>query len=216
LNGKIGQHARAAHQLKTHDPDQYAAGGSGSHWGGFNTLSRRSAVKLTRRNWLATASGVLAALCAGPVFARTSVIKVSLWDKGATSMNTLGKGEPMGMAMGAGGVTASQAKAPMGIRVSSRTVKAGDVKFQVTNASTQMVHEMVVSPLKDTKTALPYDKAENKVIEDAAGHLGEVAELEPGKKGELQLNLKPGNYLLYCNIAGHYALGMWTLLTVKV
>jgi uncharacterized cupredoxin-like copper-binding protein len=27
--------------------------------------------------------------------------------------------------------------------------------------------------------------------------------------------LKPGRYILYCNIPGHYALGMWTLLTVK-
>jgi uncharacterized cupredoxin-like copper-binding protein len=172
-------------------------------------------MKLTRRNWLAAASGVVAALCAGPVFARTAVIKVSLWDKGATSMNTLGKGEPMGMAMGAGGATASQATAPMGIRVSSKTVKAGDVRFQVTNASKNMVHEMVVSPVKSLKTPLPYDKTGNKIIEDDAGHLGEVAELEPGKKGELKLTLKPGSYILYCNIPGHYVLGMWTLLTVK-
>jgi uncharacterized cupredoxin-like copper-binding protein len=173
-------------------------------------------MKLTRRNWLAAASGVVAALCAGPVFARSSVVKVSLWDKGATSMSTLGKGEPMGMAMGAGGATAKgMATATMGIRVSSKTVKAGEVRFQVTNTSKNMVHEMVVSPVKSLKTPLPYDKAGNKIIEDDAGHLGEVAELEPGKKGELKLTLKPGSYLLYCNIAGHYALGMWTLLTVK-
>lgn len=172
-------------------------------------------MELTRRNWLASASGVIAALCVGPVLARTSVIKVSLWDKGATSMNALGKSEPLGMAMGASGATASQTAAPMGIRVSSRTVKAGEVRFQVTNASTQMVHEMVISPVKSLKAPFPYDKADNKIIEDSAGHLGEVAELEPGKKGELKLNLKPGSYILYCNIPGHYVLGMWTLLTVK-
>jgi uncharacterized cupredoxin-like copper-binding protein len=171
-------------------------------------------MKLTRRNWLAAASGVVAALCAGPVFARTSVVKVSLWDKGATSMSAMGKGEPMGM--GDGGATAQgMAKATMGIRVSSKTVKAGEVRFQVTNSSTNMVHEMVISPVKSLKTPLPYDKAGNKINEDDAGHLGEVAELEPGKKGELKLTLKPGSYILYCNIPGHYALGMWTLLTVK-
>jgi uncharacterized cupredoxin-like copper-binding protein len=173
-------------------------------------------MKLTRRNWLVAASGVVAALCAGPVFARTSVVKVSLWDKGATSMSMMGKGEPMGMAMGAGGATAKgMAEPTMGIRVSSKTVKAGEVRFQVSNASTTMVHEMVVSPVKSLKTPLPYDKAANKIIEDDAGHLGEVAELEPGKKGELKLTLKPGSYILYCNIPGHYGLGMWTLLTVK-
>jgi uncharacterized cupredoxin-like copper-binding protein len=26
--------------------------------------------------------------------------------------------------------------------------------------------------------------------------------------------MQPGTYILYCNIAGHYAMGMWTLLTV--
>lgn len=170
-------------------------------------------MKLTRRNWLVVASGFVATVSAGPVFARSSVIKVSLWDKGPMSMNMLGQGEMMGMGMGKSGN--GMPMAPMGIRVSSKTVSAGEVTFEVTNASKQMVHEMVISPVKDTKTPLPYDKAGNKVNEDAAGHLGEVAELEPGKKGALKLMLKPGSYILYCNVPGHYAQGMWTLLTVK-
>ena len=87
--------------------------------------------------------------------------------------------------------------------------------FDVTNASKTLVHEMVLSPIKDAKVPLPYDKAASKVNEDAAGHLGEVADLEPGKKGKLTLSLTPGRYIVYCNIAEHYALGMWTLQTVK-
>ena len=170
-------------------------------------------MKLTRRNWLVVASGLVATVSAGPVFARNSVIKVSLWDKGPMSMNMLGQGEMRGMGMGKSGN--GMPMAPMGIRVSSKTVSAGEVTFEVTNSSTQMAHEMVIAPVKDTKTPLPYDKEGNKVNEDAAGHLGEVAELEPGKKGTLKLTLKPGNYILYCNVPGHYALGMWTLLTVK-
>lgn len=170
-------------------------------------------MKLSRRNWLVVASGFVATFSAGQVLARSTVVKVSLWDKGATSMNMLGKGEMMGMAMGT--IGGKMPMAPMGIRMSSQTVSAGDVTFEVTNASKQMVHEMVISPVKDPKTPLPYDKAGNKIDEDAAGHLGEVAELEPGKKGALTLNLKPGKYILYCNVPGHYVLGMWTLLTVK-
>lgn len=168
---------------------------------------------LTRRNCLVLASSLFATMSAGRAFARSSVIKVSLWDKGASSMNMLGHGEMMGMAMGKMGNNMSMA--PMGIRLSSKTVSAGDVTFDVSNASKQMVHEMVISPVKDEKTPLPYDKAANKIIEDSAGHLGEVAELEPGKKGSLKLTLKPGRYILYCNVSGHYVLGMWTLLTVK-
>jgi uncharacterized cupredoxin-like copper-binding protein len=170
-------------------------------------------MKLTRRNWLTLACGFAATVSAGQVWARSTVVKVSLWDKGATAMNMLGHGEMRGMGMGKTGN--KMPMAPMGIRVSSHTVPAGDVTFEVTNSSRHMVHEMVISPVKDTQSPLPYDKAGNHVDEDAAGHLGEVAELAPGKKGALRLTLKPGTYILYCNVPGHYAIGMWTLLTVK-
>ena len=51
--------------------------------------------------------------------------------------------------------------------------------------------------------------------EDAAGHLGEVSELDPGKSGSLSMKLDPGTYMLLCNVAGHYMAGMWTTITVK-
>ena len=73
---------------------------------------------------------------------------------------------------------------------------------------------MVVSPIKSDRTSLPCNHTEGRVEEDAAGHLGEVAERDPGKSDTLRLMLKPGRYVLYCNVAGHYALGMWTILTV--
>jgi len=154
---------------------------------------------------------MIAAMSSGGAFARNNVIKVSLWDKGAASMGMLGNGQMMGM----GHMGGNMAMAPMGIKLSSQTVPAGLVKFEVTNDSKSMVHEMVVSPVNDEKTPLPYSEKDVKVDEDAAGHLGEVAELEPGQKGGLTLTLKPGKYILYCNIPGHYALGMWTVLTVK-
>jgi uncharacterized cupredoxin-like copper-binding protein len=166
---------------------------------------------ITRRKWLALASGLAASVGAASAFAAGRVIRVSLWDRGAMPMNMQGQGPMMGM--GAGGQNMPMAH--MGINVSSHTVAAGVVTFEVKNASKALVHEMVVSPIKDSKTPLPYIQATNKIDEDAAGHLGEVAELAPGKSGALTLTLKPGSYILYCNVAGHYALGMWTLLTVK-
>ncbi|MEO8410449.1 MAG: hypothetical protein ABI478_07745 [Propionivibrio sp.] len=170
-------------------------------------------MKLTRRSWIALATSLLLTVSAGQALAKGTTIKVSLWDKGAMSMSMLGKGPEMGMMMGNAG---AKPMGPMGITVSTQTVKAGEVTFAVQNSSKTMVHEMVLSPVKDENTALPYDKAALKVNEDEAGHLGEVAELEPGKRGALTLDLKPGKYVLYCNIPGHYVLGMWTLLTVKL
>ncbi len=170
-------------------------------------------MKLNRRRIFALATTLAITLSVGQAFAKGAVIKVSLWDKGAMSMNMLGKGPMMGMMMENTGTAGSMGS--MGITVSSATVKAGTVTFAVSNTSKEMVHEMVLSPIKSDKVALPYDKAAQKVDEDAAGHLGEVAELEPGKSGALTIDLKPGKYILYCNIAGHYVLGMWTLITVK-
>jgi uncharacterized cupredoxin-like copper-binding protein len=162
---------------------------------------------------LASTLGLALALLTGPAFAAGSLVKVSLWDKGAQSMAMVAKGPMMGMAMGEAG--AKMPMAPMGIKVSTHDVKAGPVTFAVHNASKQLVHEMVLSPVKDAATALPYDKKGQKVDEDAAGHLGEVAELAPGKGGSLTIDLKPGQYILYCNIPDHYVLGMWTLINVK-
>lgn len=148
---------------------------------------------LARRHLLMTVTTLALLGASTTALARATVVKVELWDKGA------GMG-PMG---------------PMGIRVSKATVPAGDVTFNVTNTSQAMTHEMVISPVADTSKPLPYRKEANKVDEDAAGHMAEVADLEAGNKGSVTISMKPGTYVLYCNIPGHYVLGMWTLLTVK-
>jgi len=138
-----------------------------------------------------------------------TTVHVSLWDNGDHAMDPLGQVAPMGLNMG-GDVT----NVTMGVRIDATTVPAGDVTFEVSNASTWAIHEMVVSPAPATDQQMPYDTGLIKVIEDQAGHLGEVAELDTGGHGALTLTLSPGTYVLYCNIPGHYELGMWTTITV--
>ncbi|WP_428548684.1 plastocyanin/azurin family copper-binding protein [Profundibacter sp.] len=87
--------------------------------------------------------------------------------------------------------------------------------FDVINASTDSEHEMVVTKLSGPDGTLPYDTDAMRVDEEAAGSKGEVSELPAGEKGALTVTLEPGTYVLYCNIAGHYAAGMWTEITVK-
>ena len=101
------------------------------------------------------------------------------------------------------------------IKIDRNTVPAGKVTFIVTNASGQHPHEMVVAPVADETTLMPFNENENRVDEGKSNALGEVAELEPGKSGSVSLDLKPGKYVLYCNVPGHYMTGMWTLLNVK-
>jgi uncharacterized cupredoxin-like copper-binding protein len=107
------------------------------------------------------------------------------------------------------------AKATMGIDVDRKKVPAGKVTFEVRNAGTEMIHEMLVSPIPNLDAKLPYIDNDNRVDEEASRDLGEVSELEPGKSGALTLDLKPGFYILFCNIPGHYMSRMWTTIEVR-
>ncbi len=159
----------------------------------------------TRRHYfLPLAFLFLALILATPSHAATAV-KVLLWDKGGDAEMSTDLG------MGA----KDMSKATMGVRLSTATVPAGDVTFEVTNDSKETVHEMIIAPVPAGGKPLPYIAADNLVDEDGANHLGEVSELDPGKSGALRLNLKPGKYVLFCNIPGHYMTGMWAVLTVK-
>ncbi len=166
---------------------------------------------VTRRSGLALTVTLLALMGTSAARAADTAIQVSLWDKGPDSMmmDTM----PM-MGMGSGMSGGDMMKAMMGIKLDATSVPAGRVTFNVSNDSKDMVHEMVISPIASVDAALPYLKDENKIDEDAAGHLGEVAELEPAKTGTLAIDLQPGLYLLYCNIPGHFVNGMWSVLTV--
>jgi uncharacterized cupredoxin-like copper-binding protein len=155
---------------------------------------------------LPVASLVMALAAAGPSQAAGTVVNVALWDKGAD----MTQATKLGLGMGG-----DMSKATMGISATPDTVKAGMVTFEVLNSSKDTIHEMIVAPLADMKKPLPYIANEERVDEDEAHDLGEVAELDPGKSGALRIEMKPGTYILYCNVPGHYMAGMWTTFTVK-
>ncbi len=150
----------------------------------------------------------LSAAASTPVYADATV-KVSLWDKDGMEMDM---SQNMGMGMG---MHADMKMAKMGIEIDKASVPSGKVTFEVTNVAKELQHEMLVAPVSDENTVLPFVDAENRVDEEKSGDLGEVSELDPGKSGALTLDLKPGTYILFCNIPGHFMAGMWTLITVK-
>jgi uncharacterized cupredoxin-like copper-binding protein len=102
----------------------------------------------------------------------------------------------------------------MSIRADETSVKAGEVTFDVANWSRSIIHELVVIAVDGPDAPLPYDFTKQVVPEDQVKMLGETEELEPNASGSLALNLTPGNYLLVCNIPGHYAAGMALAFTV--
>ena len=102
----------------------------------------------------------------------------------------------------------------MAIVADASTVEAGKVTFAVTNRSRNLIHEMLVVAVDNPNVQLPYDADDQRINEDKIDSLGETEEMEPGVAKDLTLDLKPGTYLLICNLPGHYAAGMWTVLTV--
>jgi uncharacterized cupredoxin-like copper-binding protein len=135
------------------------------------------------------------------------VVHVTLDDKTADMDMSL----KLGMAL-----KGDMSKATMSLKVVPSTAAAGEVTFEVKNVTQHsVVHEMILAAVPDTSKVMPYLDNESRVDEDKAGDLGEVSELEAGKSGSLTVTLKPGTYLLYCNVPGHFMSGMWTTITVK-
>jgi cytochrome c oxidase subunit 2 len=102
-----------------------------------------------------------------------------------------------------------------GITLSAAKHVAGSIEFNLTNEGT-MPHEfLVVRSDKTAKQLLDEVRAEtNRLDEATLDVIDEQAEWEPNTPGMVTVTLEPGNYVVLCNIAGHYAQGMYADLVV--
>ncbi len=128
------------------------------------------------------------------------------WNWGGNSGPGWMAGHMMGPGMMGGGM--------MSVRVTKPSVKAGKVRFEVANYSASIDHELEVVAVDDLNAPLPYDYKTGKVKIDKAKSKGEVEDVKPGSEKVLELTLAAGNYLLICNLPGHYAAGMVAPFTV--
>ena len=95
------------------------------------------------------------------------------------------------------------------ISPSATTVDTGTVDFRVANSADQ-VHEFVVARTDLDAAELPTDDDGN-VSEEGATDLAvvdEIEDIEAGATPSLEVGLEPGHYVLFCNLPGHYTLGM--------
>lgn len=92
--------------------------------------------------------------------------------------------------------------------------KAGKVTFNVTNDG-KVPHEFIVYQSDEEPGSLPVEGG--KVKEDEASVVDEIEEedLQPGDSAELTVDLKPGKYILFCNLPGHYEGGQYMGFEVK-
>jgi uncharacterized cupredoxin-like copper-binding protein len=101
------------------------------------------------------------------------------------------------------------------VGISANEAKAGDVKFTMENQGT-IPHEFIIVKTDFAPGKIPLGP-DNRFNEDGEGVFvpGEISEWNPGTTGTVTLKLEPGKYQLLCNIAGHYANGMYASLTVS-
>jgi uncharacterized cupredoxin-like copper-binding protein len=96
---------------------------------------------------------------------------------------------------------------------SNLTVPAGKVVISAPNTG-RVVHELVL-----LKTALDPGKLQTEkngnANEDAYSGPGEIADVAAGATKQATFDLKPGTYVMICNVPGHYAAGMYGRLIVK-
>ena len=113
---------------------------------------------------------------------------------------------------------------PMSLVPFDSSAAPGDITFRVKNLGT-VEHEMII-----LKTDTPFDQlpvadagdppapvasGANKV--DEANNVGETGDpnLQPGETRTFTVKLDPGKYVLVCNLAGHYPMGMRAPFTVQ-
>jgi uncharacterized cupredoxin-like copper-binding protein len=115
-----------------------------------------------------------------------------------------------------GGVNATEKD--FSINLDSSSASSGKVTFHVTNNGPS-THEFVVFKTDLPEGSLPTKKENGAVIvnETAPGvqHIDEVEDVAKGDTKDLTVNLKPGKYVVICNLPTHYQLGMHASLTVK-
>jgi uncharacterized cupredoxin-like copper-binding protein len=134
-----------------------------------------------------------------------------------TNMGMAGGGMTVGNGMMGGSTTHA-----MRVTADAREVPAGRVSLVATNAGS-ITHELVVLPLSAGQAAGGRVTDSNGRV-DEAGSLGEASKscgrgagegITPHTAGWVTLDLAPGRYELLCNLPGHYAAGMYTVLRVE-
>jgi uncharacterized cupredoxin-like copper-binding protein len=102
------------------------------------------------------------------------------------------------------------------VRQDAAVVPAGTVSFRILNQGPTS-HEVIVVRTDRAADKLPLQRDGLTVNEEAPGIelLDEVEGLDIDDRQTLVLELPAGNYVLYCNLEGHYLGGMHEALTVR-
>jgi uncharacterized cupredoxin-like copper-binding protein len=98
----------------------------------------------------------------------------------------------------------------------SGSAKAGKTVIEAPNEGS-VEHELVVFKTNMDPAKLPTEASggvDEEKLDEVAEEAGEVADVEAGETKSGSFELAPGKYVIFCNLPGHYAQGMYGTLTV--
>jgi uncharacterized cupredoxin-like copper-binding protein len=137
----------------------------------------------------------------------------------ASSSSNDGAATPGKTAASGATTSAGSAAGTIAVELSEWSVKAGGpgragkIEFNAKNVGT-IPHEFVVLKTDADPASLTKD-ANARVDEAKYPPVGRTKEIAPGSSEKLEASLTAGKYVLLCNIAGHYDLGMHAGFTVN-
>ena len=96
------------------------------------------------------------------------------------------------------------------------TAKAGTTTIEAPNEGS-VEHELVLFKSNKNPAKLPTEangEVNEEKLDKEAEEAGEIADVEAGDTKSEDFKLTPGKYVMFCNLPGHYAQGMYGTLTV--
>jgi uncharacterized cupredoxin-like copper-binding protein len=104
-------------------------------------------------------------------------------------------------------------EADFSISLDPTSISAGDVKFDVTNNGPSD-HEFVVFKTDLAEDQLPVTDGAVDESGEGVEHIDEIEDIGTDAPKDLEVTLDAGNYVVICNLPGHYEQGMHASLAV--
>jgi hypothetical protein len=142
--------------------------------------------------------------------------------QGVAALIALSIALPAALAMGGCGSSRANASPEHAVAVDERdfrikapvTLHSGTVTLRVHNEGPDQ-HELIV--VSGASASLPL-RQDGLTVDEEALEASEAGVLEPGEPGavrDLTVQLKPGHYVFFCNMEGHFMAGMHAEVVVQ-
>jgi uncharacterized cupredoxin-like copper-binding protein len=134
-----------------------------------------------------------------------------------TTTTTENESEAAAAGDGGGGATLEIKMGDFFFAPSNATAKAGETTIEAPNEGS-VEHELVLFKTNMDPAKLPTEASggvDEEKMDEVAEEGGEVPDVEAGETKSGKFKLTPGKYVMFCNLPGHYAQGMYGTLTVS-